>query len=375
MSPNFFDRTLFQWAGYILLFSGFLLIMLVQFGLYIRLLFLKKVNADSPEKFLSLLLTVRNEEGRIEKILTQLLNQNYQNYEVVVVDDFSEDATLTIVGVMAKKYPRLKFSSLNQEARYSEKISINLALKAATSEWVVFVSPETVFFDPDYLKRINEENSEPGVLALNYVNFEAQRGFYNRLCRVERFWGFLTSAAWSTLRLPVFYQQNNILFQKQIYFDQAGFRGKMNDHFANLELIFNQAKSKVQVCLDAGMQLREDVQLGKAEYMELVRKKFLLNRDLGFWKRLVLSLEPLSILIFQVGLIWLLVTEIRNWLIFVWPVVVITFIQVFVVKTLLNRLSEKKIFLSSLAYVFAQPVLKIMHRFLIYMHVRRSKWN
>ncbi|MGD9928643.1 MAG: glycosyltransferase [Mangrovibacterium sp.] len=376
MAPDFFDRTLLQWSGYTILLAGFLLTLLFQSMFYFRLLFRMKNPQVNRFRPISVLMNIRNEEERIEKLLLQLLQQDYPEFEVVVVDDFSEDATLTIIGVMAKKYPRLKFSSLRQETHFSEKMAMNLALKAATYDWVVFVSPETEGVDAQFLQRLSEQASDSADISLNYLNYLPRPGFYNRLCRVERFYAFLSSAAYSRAGLPLFYQQSNVLFNKQLYFEVDGFRGKMNAHFAHLELVFNHlVHKKVETSATSHARLSENAWLGKPEFTDLVRKRILLWRDLGLFRRLLLLMDGLSGVLLVAGFCWLLVTEIQNWIVFTLPVLFVWLIHLFMVKTLLNRLNERKIFLSSLMYVFVSPVVSLYHWAKIYIHLQRNKWN
>jgi len=375
MTPNFDKLPFFELSSYILWIAGAFFLLIIQFGFYFRLVFLTKSKEEQPERPVSVLLNVRNEQDRIRKILLQLLEQHYVDYEVIVVDDFSEDATSTILGVLAEKYPRLRLSSLSQETRFSEKLAINLALKAAHADWVIFVTPETEEVSPLFLKKINNETTDEPSLTLNYINYLPQKGFYNKLCRVERFYSFMTSSAYSLSGIPVFFQQSNVLFRKQIYFDSAGFKGRMNAHFANLELLFNQVrKNKVFVSVDQETCLHEKADLTRSDFSELVRKRILLKKKLRWWKRVLLGMESSSAFFMFCGLAGLLITSIRNWFIYIIPLFLILAVHVFIVKTLLNHLNEKKIFLSSLMYLFVKPVVNFYHRSLIYIHAQRSKW-
>src|SRR5690348_5549042 len=66
--------------------------------------FLDKFEArPHPKPKVSIILPARNEEGFIEKCLTSLLDQDYNNYEIIVIDDRSEDKTAEIIKKMAEK--------------------------------------------------------------------------------------------------------------------------------------------------------------------------------------------------------------------------------------------------------------------------------
>ncbi|MGI0096845.1 MAG: glycosyltransferase [Nitrosopumilaceae archaeon] len=55
----------------------------------------------------SVIVPARNEEKFISKCLDSLLNQDYQNYEIVAIDDSSEDSTGQIIKKYAEKYSKI----------------------------------------------------------------------------------------------------------------------------------------------------------------------------------------------------------------------------------------------------------------------------
>ncbi|WP_069133071.1 glycosyltransferase [Rhodohalobacter halophilus] len=57
-------------------------------------------------KFISVCIPARNEEMNIGNLLSTVLKQNYPNYEVIVLDDQSTDATPQIIDQFKKQYPK-----------------------------------------------------------------------------------------------------------------------------------------------------------------------------------------------------------------------------------------------------------------------------
>lgn len=55
----------------------------------------------------SIILPARNEEKFIEKCISSLLDQDYKNYEIIAIDDMSEDRTGEIIQRIASKDPRV----------------------------------------------------------------------------------------------------------------------------------------------------------------------------------------------------------------------------------------------------------------------------
>ncbi|RKD92778.1 glycosyltransferase [Mangrovibacterium diazotrophicum] len=377
MTQEFFNRPFYEWGGYLILLLGFVLTLVIQLVFYRRVIVANRAPSKSrAERPISVLLNVRNESERLEQFLLKLLDQNYSNFEIVVVDDFSADSTLIILGVMAKKYPKIKFSSLNQENRSSEKMAMNLAMKAAKNDWVLLLTPETNLDDRDYLAKMNQELDDDSQMLVSYVNYNSGKTRYNRLCRVERMDAFWRASANQRASIPLLYQQINVLFNKRLYFETGGFKGKMNAHYAGLELVFNQL-SKLNVKFSTAIQasLREDRVTDKDEFQDLVKKHIRIFNDISFSKKWLAWLERLAKLLFLTGLLTLLFTDIRYWYVFVPVPFIAIIIQAVLIKSLLKCLAEKKIFLSSFVYVFVRPFLYFYYRASIYLQVQRNKWN
>jgi chlorobactene glucosyltransferase len=63
--------------------------------------------ADSTDRGLvSVLIPARNEEANIGRCLDSLLDQSYRNYEIIVLDDQSEDSTWQIISQYAHRFPK-----------------------------------------------------------------------------------------------------------------------------------------------------------------------------------------------------------------------------------------------------------------------------
>ncbi len=62
-----------------------------------------------PKPKVSVIVPARNEEGFIEKCLASLLDQDYENYEIIAIDDRSDDKTGEIIRKMANKNSKIVY--------------------------------------------------------------------------------------------------------------------------------------------------------------------------------------------------------------------------------------------------------------------------
>jgi len=173
----------FQDAGSVdFIFTGLVvavwcLLVLYEVLFRIRLAFLKLPPVGNKVVPISVIMVERNEEENLKKNLQGWLSINYPNYEILVVDDFSEDHSLTIIGVLKLQYPRLKLTGLNQETRYSQKLSRNLALKAASFGHVVFVSPSAQMPESCWLYAIAGAFISGKDVLVGYTGLVPEKGF------------------------------------------------------------------------------------------------------------------------------------------------------------------------------------------------------
>jgi cellulose synthase/poly-beta-1,6-N-acetylglucosamine synthase-like glycosyltransferase len=105
----------------------------------------------------SIIVPGRNEEEHIEQTLTRLLALDYDNYEVIAVDDRSSDRTGDVmdrIGASVNVHDRLKVIHIDSlPARWLGKTyAMWTAARQASGDWLLFTDAD-VLFKPDSLRR------------------------------------------------------------------------------------------------------------------------------------------------------------------------------------------------------------------------------
>jgi len=337
-----------------------LLLVFYNLLFYLRLSIYKVPGSGAATVPVSVIMVERNEEENLKKNLPGWLSLGYPDYEVLIVDDFSEDNSLTSVGLLRLQYPRLKLTGLYQETRYSAKLSRNLALKAASFDNVVFIHPSMEIPDNHWLPGIATALSAQKSIAVGYTRLTPSKGFYHRLYRTESFFQQAESMAYCLNGLPFVANEENIAFKKQAYFNINGFAGKIGEEFLNMELIINDViRKKNNAVLAAGnLTLQKEMSVEKQDYYDLLHKSFLLKKTLGFKIRNtfrffnLLKILYLPLLILNIILYPLLWPE---WLLLF---LIYALLKIIILKRLQNRLNEPKIFITSVIYGMLVPYFK-----------------
>lgn len=355
----------------------FILRLVYQFVFTGRILFRKdKMDIEKNDSPISLLLTVRNEEFNLKNNLPEILKIENATFEVVAVDDFSADNSLSVLGSLKEKSIKLILSSLNQETWFSNKLAQNIALKAAKNEWVMVIPASGFDFDINWLSKISETFEENHVV-INYSNIKNTGEFYNHLFRIESFLQQVKSYGFVLNRLPFVYSEENVAFKKDKYFEMGGFGQKISEPFANLELLINSfiKKKSTEICFIKETVICKSEFVKKADYFELLKKSFRIEKHLLITKRFVLFLEEFTHLLFLPAIIFVIVLLPELWFIIVILLGLIIIARLFIIKTILNRLNERKIFLSSFAYDLLMPYFKLFYRWHFNQRSRKQTWR
>ncbi len=82
----------------------------------------------------SVLIPVYNEEKYIEESIKSVLNQNFKNFEIIVINDDSKDRTVAIVEEFMQKDGRIKLINIKENGGASK--AYNEGLKQARGEYI-----------------------------------------------------------------------------------------------------------------------------------------------------------------------------------------------------------------------------------------------
>ncbi|WP_125770859.1 glycosyltransferase family 2 protein [Companilactobacillus furfuricola] len=166
-----FDLTMFTLSIYPILGSFFWLAGSICYR------FLKKDRLDdnwtnlpvSQQPFITIMIPVHNEELVIEKIITYLCEKiNYQNYEILAINDGSTDDSEAILERLQKKFPILRI--INIEKNSGKAHAFNVGINFAKGEYVLSNDADTIP-EPDalmkYMNFFNHNNPNVSAVTAN----------------------------------------------------------------------------------------------------------------------------------------------------------------------------------------------------------------
>jgi chlorobactene glucosyltransferase len=109
----------------------------------------------TQQPMVSVLIPARNEAESITACLLSLQNQNYRNYEILVLDDNSSDATPALVAGMAKQDNKIQLIAGEPlpEGWSGKPFACQQLARKARGDWYIFTDADTTH-NPDMIKDV-----------------------------------------------------------------------------------------------------------------------------------------------------------------------------------------------------------------------------
>lgn len=126
------------------------------------------------EKKVSIVLPVYNGANHISDSIQSIINQTYQNWELIIVNDCSTDNTLQIVNEYADKDDRIKVFSNEKNLKLPK--TLNAGFEKATGEYFTWTSDDNMY-KPMAIKKLAMELDGDSTLSMvysNYTNIDAE---------------------------------------------------------------------------------------------------------------------------------------------------------------------------------------------------------
>jgi len=142
-----------------------------------------KIINENYKPFVSIMIPCHNEASVIENTVTNILNIDYEKFEIIVIDDRSTDNTPLVVKNLENKFEKVSALIRPQDAFPGKSAVLNDALNLAKGEAIlVFDADATV--EPDFLSKLIPE-LEPKYVGAVQARKVIRNKNYNLLTRCQ----------------------------------------------------------------------------------------------------------------------------------------------------------------------------------------------
>ncbi|PSU30574.1 glycosyltransferase family 2 protein, partial [Photobacterium phosphoreum] len=118
-------------------------------------------------RLFSVVIPTYNSEKTIIKCVQSVINQSYNKYEIIIVDDTSTDSTIKLVSDFFERKQFKSYSIITKKENSGPGESRNIGIERAKGEYISFLDSDD-YFSKNKLQRLNafiDDNDQPNLIA------------------------------------------------------------------------------------------------------------------------------------------------------------------------------------------------------------------
>lgn len=333
-------------------------------------------NTNCPP--LSVIIVTKDSATQLKENLPHILEQDYPDFEVIVVNDESAGEDEDILKIIETKYHNLYHTFIPKSARYisRKKLGIAMGIKASRHEWIVLTEPYCKPESKNWLRNLSRNFTPDTDIVLGYCNYNSTKGMFAKriisdliICSMR----YLGRALGNSTYMGI---GKNMAFRKSIYEKHKGFSKQLQLLRGEDDLFINEIATAENTKVEASS---ESIMRMPLPY----NKKIWNGEKIGYEvtgklykgiERISNSIETLSAVLFNVSIISCIIYNIINkeWIItsiagLLW------IIRLSTVLCILSRTAKamgEKIGSFFILYIFLRPIYSLS---LKYKYITRTK--
>lgn len=300
------------------LLGALLALFMGQVGYYLCTMYdVRSTKAEVPSTKegcpgVSVLVCAHNEAYNLSAYLYALLSQDYPTYEVIVVDDGSEDKTREVIESYMVQDKRLRITFVPKEARVrsTKKLALTLAAKAAQYDYLLLTdadcTPESTHWISEMMSGFKPSTKE---IVLGFGAYFYEKGFVNRLVRYDTLFNGLHYLSAAAHGHPYMGVGRNLAYKKELFFKTGGFKKMMNNRAGDDDLFVNHVANRKNTAV---VTSRDSITWSPSkttmrDWWQQKRRHLSVSHDYRLGTKIRLALEPMSRGLFYLAVIVLLV--------------------------------------------------------------------
>ena len=232
--------------GLFFLVVSFLIQCFYLFYFTLRVAFIKK-NKSSKNKAITVIICARNEYENLKKNLPLILNQKYNDFEVVVVNDRSWDESIEILNNFKNQYSNLKIVDMpdNKTDNFGKKLAITIGIKAAKNNYLLFTDADCKPVSEYWIEEMSRGFQDEKQIVIGVGIYEKEIGFLNKIIRFDAAQIAINSLGYAKAKLAYMGVGRNLAYHQNVYYLNDGFKSHYHVESGDDDLFVNQSSNKI----------------------------------------------------------------------------------------------------------------------------------
>jgi len=241
----FFNISLEFWL--LVIYASAIIIQLIYYWIiFARFAFYKQKLQEESIDAISIVICARNEYTNLKKYLPEILQQDYPEFEVVLVDDGSDDETVFYLEDLSREYKHLKIVKLKENLNFfrGKKFALSLGIKSASFENLLLTDADCKPAGSQWLKEMARGFNNHKEVVLGYGKYTTLPGLINKVIRFETVFTALQYFSLALWGMPYMGVGRNLAYKKSLFYENKGFISHYKVASGDDDLFINKVANK-----------------------------------------------------------------------------------------------------------------------------------
>lgn len=379
---------MFDWNALIQVSAGMIVFWLLVFALLILLFYYLrfylllgryKSSYKPAEEWpkVSVVICARNEEVNLTRYLQQVLDQDYPDFEVVVVNDCSWDNTGDILEEFAKRNKHLKIVTIKEDEYYQhgKKVALMMGIKGASNDLLVLTDADCYPASSQWLKKMTSGFGTGKEIVLGYGPYKREKGFLNTLIRYDAATIGIQYLSFGLAGRTYMGVGRNLAYRKSLFYKMKGFASHYHIPSGDDDLFVNEAATSANtfVMADKDSFTYTDAKDSFRNWWRQKQRHLLTGKRYKTFHKLRLGTYVIAQWLFYAAFTAALVLQFQ-WMVVTGIFVLRLLIQLLIFNSCFRKLDEKGLLAMlpflELFFLLFYPVITLARAFR-----RKTPWN
>jgi cellulose synthase/poly-beta-1,6-N-acetylglucosamine synthase-like glycosyltransferase len=232
-----------------------LLWILFGLGIFIQLIYLLPIfgkvaffkakpdsNSENTEG-VTVVIAAHNEFKNLKRLIPQLFEQDYPNFDVLVVNDRSRDRTGRLLEDLMSQYPKLRTVTVKYTPDHvtAKKYALTLGIKVAKNDVILLTDADCIPASDQWIRKMTRPvRNQNMTFSIGYSGYEQQKGFLNRWIQFETLKTALLYLSFAKWKNPFMGVGRNLCYRRSFFMEIKAFKDLWHLEGGDDDLLINR---------------------------------------------------------------------------------------------------------------------------------------
>ncbi len=198
--------------------------------------------------FVSVIICARNENENLKQFLPSVLSQKYPSFEVIVVDDGSDDGSRKTLRENFKEYPNLRVLDFDlKKESVGKKQVLEYGIENAKGEYLVMTDADCKPSSLFWLISMVNGFANKSELVLGIGMYEKKEGWINKMIQLDTLFIIVQYFSFALAGFPYMSVGRNVAYKKSLFNNVGGFKNHYDVAGGDDDIMINEMSNSTKV--------------------------------------------------------------------------------------------------------------------------------